>query len=187
MFGGDASVYVAAHQAGDRHHGRSLRWFERCLEDRVRLVAPLLLVVEASAAVRRISGSREEGELMAANLSSGRLVELFPLNLERARHAASIAARTSARGADAIYLALAEEAEELSGGVQAEGQRLGLGGTRELRGAELCGAGAGGAEGKGGDGGGRGGEGLAEGVACHVPVLPVEVLGRRGAGRSLWR
>lgn len=105
----DASVYVAMHQAADRHHSRCLEWFERCLSHRIPLAAPYLLVAEASGAVRRLTGDQTQASLLAEKLLSTSVIELFALDERRARMAAAVSAEAGVRGADAVYLALAQE------------------------------------------------------------------------------
>ncbi len=105
----DASVYVSIAHGADRHHARCLRWLEAGLKRQESLVAPNLLLVEVAAAVRRLTGSRQLAEAAVADLLETGLIELVPLSAERAARAAGIAAAAGVRGADAVYLALAEE------------------------------------------------------------------------------
>ncbi len=105
----DASVYVSIAHGADRHHERCLRWLEAGLERQEPLVAPNLLLVEVAAAVRRLTGRRQLAEAAVADLLETGLIELVPLSAERAARAAGIAAAAGVRGADAVYLALAEE------------------------------------------------------------------------------
>ena len=109
MFVLDASVYVASVTEGDRYQEVSQQWLERCIRESQQLVAPNLLAVEVVGAVRRLTGSREVAVRAASRMRDDELVELLPLWRERARRAAEVAASTSVRGADAVYLALAQE------------------------------------------------------------------------------
>lgn len=108
----DASLWVSVCHAGDRHHRRSILWLESELVEGTGLIAPTLLQVEVSAAVRRLSGEEELAAAAAAALEKVESFELVPLTCERARRAAKIASHTGVRGADAVYLELAAERGE---------------------------------------------------------------------------
>ncbi len=105
----DASVYVSIAHGADRHHQRCIRWLETRLDDDLSLVAPNLLLVEVAAAIRRLTGDPRLAAAVLADLRETALIELVPLTAERADRAASIAAAAGVRGADAVYLALAQE------------------------------------------------------------------------------
>lgn len=109
----DASVWVSLLHAGDRFHSRSLRWLERNLVEGSVLVAPTLLEVETAAALRRLTGDEElSGAALELTADLG-LLELVPLTADRAARAASLATSTAIRGADAVYLELAEERNDV--------------------------------------------------------------------------
>ena len=108
----DASVYVAIAHEADRFHGRCLGWFEESLRTGLHLLAPGLLVVEVAAAVRRLTGDRRLADRVVSDLLETGAIELLPLTMDRSRRAARAAASAGVRGADAVYLALAEELDE---------------------------------------------------------------------------
>lgn len=105
----DASVYVAFANEADRFHEPAVRWLESCLDAQRPLAAPSLLVVEVAASIRRLTGDRRLAERVVSDLVETGWIELAPLTPERSRRAAKIAAGTGVRGADAVYVALAQE------------------------------------------------------------------------------
>jgi predicted nucleic acid-binding protein len=105
----DASVVVASVSRADAFHDPSRRWMDSCIEDGVELFAPNLLEVELAAALRRLSGDRRFAERAVSRMHQKGFIELMPLTPERAWRAAELAARSGVRGADAVYLALAQE------------------------------------------------------------------------------
>ncbi len=106
----DASVVVALNHGADPQHERCLGWLRGCLERGERLVAPHLLLVEVAAAVRRLTG--RPGLARAATAGLQEWLGFFSLDGARAAAAAQVAAATGVRGADAVYLALAQELGE---------------------------------------------------------------------------
>lgn len=109
MFVVDASVYVAISSEGDRFQELSESWLESCLLENLQLVAPNLFAVEVAGALRRISGSQAVAARAVAGLVDEEFIQLLPLTHERAMGAVEVAAASSLRGADAVYLALAQE------------------------------------------------------------------------------
>ena len=105
----DASVYVACVTDSDRHHRRSRSWLESVLEAEDRLVAPNLLIAELAASVRRLTGKQDVAQRVVSELLEDGLIEPLPVTQERSLRAADIAAAAGVRGADAVYLALAQE------------------------------------------------------------------------------
>ena len=108
----DASVYVSLANEADRYHDRCFRWFESCLRKQQPLAGPELLLVEVAASIRRLTGSTKLAQRVLSELQGADLIELYPLTAARSEAAASLAASTAVRGADAVYLALARELEE---------------------------------------------------------------------------
>ena len=109
----DASVWVSLCHSGDRNHARSRRWLERALGAEERIVAPVLLRVEVAAAVRRLTGEAGLAQEAVATLDDHGWVDLVDLDERRGRRAAEIATAAAVRGADAVYLELAEQRGEV--------------------------------------------------------------------------
>lgn len=108
----DASIYVSLSNEADRHHDRCLAWFESTLRTDERIAAPSLLMVEVGASIRRLTGSSKLARRVVLDLQNSEVIELFPLTAARSNAAAILAAATGVRGADAVYLALAQELGE---------------------------------------------------------------------------
>ena len=103
----DASVWVGYYHEPDPAHAQCSTWLEAAIVGGMRLVAPSLLVAEVAAALTRL-GKPETATRAIDHLTRGGL-ELVELDSIRARRAAEVALATRVRGADAVYLALAEE------------------------------------------------------------------------------
>lgn len=103
----DASIWVSLLAADDVNHAATLRWFERQIASGNPLAAPTLVLVEVAAAMTRRTGDPSTGVSAAMRLRRMPELVLIDLSIERAEHAASVAARLALRGADAVYVALA--------------------------------------------------------------------------------
>jgi predicted nucleic acid-binding protein len=103
----DASVLVAVYLPGDHFHVASRTWLRRYLLGGQRIVAPTLLAAEVAGAVaRQTSSIRGEQALRGLlNLSSLRMVTT---NRQVMVDAALVATAFRLRGADAIYVAVAQ-------------------------------------------------------------------------------
>ena len=108
----DASVYVALANDGDPYHDRCFKWFESSVREQQPMAAPGLLLVEVAASIRRLTGSSKLAHRVLSELQEDELIELYPLTAARSEAAAKLAASIGVRGADAVYLALAEELGE---------------------------------------------------------------------------
>lgn len=103
----DASVWVSRLVAGDPEHRAARAWFEAREASGDLLIAPSLLLPEVAGALSRRIGSRLARRAVGRilGLSSLRLAVLDP---ELALAAATLAADLALRGADAVYVAVAE-------------------------------------------------------------------------------
>jgi predicted nucleic acid-binding protein len=108
----DASVWVAINRDTDPAHSRCMAWLDSVLDSNDRLVAPTLLVAEVAGALRKLTRQQAVASAVVEELFALGAVELIPLDRERARRAAALAAASGVRGADAVYLALAQELVE---------------------------------------------------------------------------
>jgi predicted nucleic acid-binding protein len=108
----DASVWVAFYHEADPAYLQCDAWVQAALSSGRRLVGPSLALSEVAAALTRLSG-RETATKAVEHLESRIELELVDLDLARARRAADVATATGVRGADAVYLALAQERGEV--------------------------------------------------------------------------
>lgn len=105
----DASVFVASIQTHEVHHGDSLLFLNQLPQTGRQIYCPSLLVPECSASVARRTGNIELAEEIIEQVQKFPNLRLLPLSRIRARRAAQLAMDHRLRGADAVYLAVAEE------------------------------------------------------------------------------
>jgi predicted nucleic acid-binding protein len=105
----DASVYIALVNAREEHHASSWAWFEGAKRAGEPIVAPVILLAEVSAALARGVGDKALAQRVVQQLKRSEAVELVPVTLAMAEHAAMIAAGHRIRGCDAVYIALADQ------------------------------------------------------------------------------
>jgi predicted nucleic acid-binding protein len=105
----DASVFVSAARTSEKQYPLSYRFLHRVKGSNI--FCPTLVLAECGAAVARLTGD---------SLLSSRLVNLIkhfpgltqvPLDFLLALHASEIAIENRLRGADAVYVAEAEDFE----------------------------------------------------------------------------
>lgn len=109
----DASVWVAINHAADPGHPRCVAWFDSVLASNDRLLAPTLLATEVAGAIRRLTRDQGVASRVVEELFELGTIELIVLDRARSRRAAGLAAATGLRGADAVYLAVAQELDEV--------------------------------------------------------------------------
>ena len=109
----DASVWVAINHIADPSHTRCVAWLDAALAAKDRLLAPTLLPTEVAGAIRRLTRQQAPASGVVDRLFEVGVVELIGLDHARSRRAAGLAAATGMRGADSVYLALAQELEEV--------------------------------------------------------------------------
>jgi predicted nucleic acid-binding protein len=104
----DASVLVSCLLPQDAHHAASRAWLGRQLASGASLVAPITLLAEVGGAIARRTEGAEQGQQ-----AIGWLIHLPNLRLAAVDHsvgllAAELATALRLRGADALYVAVAE-------------------------------------------------------------------------------
>ncbi len=105
----DASVMMSALHPPDIHHEQSRAWLQQHLRAGEMLIAPLLLLSEVSGSVTRRSGDPALGQLALDRLIAFRQLRLMPLDARLGVLAAQLALHLRLRGADAVYVALADQ------------------------------------------------------------------------------
>jgi predicted nucleic acid-binding protein len=104
----DASVFVAAFSAADKHHGEAREFVETCVKRAVRLHAPWLVVTESAAAVARHYRDTAKGEVVRLRVLAIPKLRLAAITAEVCDRAARISCRHFLRAADAFYTELAQ-------------------------------------------------------------------------------
>jgi predicted nucleic acid-binding protein len=107
----DASVWVAIFRGSDVHHASSASFLEAAVAKQQDLHIPNLVLAEIAGVFARQTGSaRLAGRTVAAVVALPRL-QRHELSDALADRAAALAARCKLRGADAVYVSLAEALE----------------------------------------------------------------------------
>lgn len=104
----DASIWVSSELDWELDYRISLDWLRRQARRHVPLIVPALALTEVAAAVARATGNPARGwEAVGAMraIATFQMVSLNDLLMERAT---DVAARFRIRGADAVYVALAD-------------------------------------------------------------------------------
>jgi len=104
----DASVFVAAARPAETDHAASLQFLEQIQQGQLSTTCPTLLLAECAAAVARATEDEALAEQVIALLEAFPGLTFISLSLDLARRAAEIAVHHRLRGADAVYVAVAE-------------------------------------------------------------------------------
>ncbi len=104
----DASVYVALINAHEDAHAESWAWLREVYAGGEEIAAPVILVTEVAAAISRGLDEPALAWRAVQQILSRNVVELVPVATPMAERAADIAIDHRIRGADALYVALAE-------------------------------------------------------------------------------
>lgn len=105
----DASVFVAAARSIEPHYAVSEAFLLALPGVNAEIFCPALVLPESSAAIARRSGNATLALLTAQLIAGQAKLQLVSITETRARRAAEIAAHQRIHGADAIYVATAEE------------------------------------------------------------------------------
>ncbi len=105
----DASVWVSRLVPQDEHHAASREWLEAFLAHEGRVVAPALLLPEIAGAVSRRTGKPQLARAAVGQLQRLTALRLVRLDQRLAESAARLAGDLGLRGADAIYVATAQQ------------------------------------------------------------------------------
>jgi predicted nucleic acid-binding protein len=105
----DAGVWVSRLVSADAHHALSQKWLETLVSHGGQCVAPVLLLADVAGAISRRTTEARLGQAALKLLL--RMPALRMVNVERrlGLGAAQVAAELGLRGADAVYVALAQQ------------------------------------------------------------------------------
>lgn len=104
----DASVFVSSARTEEAHYRVSRQFLIQVQSQNVALFCPALVLPECAAAIARPTGDAALGEELVALIEAMPGLRLVHLDSPLAHRAAKIAARHRLRGADAVYVAVAE-------------------------------------------------------------------------------
>lgn len=103
----DASVVVSAVRNEEPGHAESRQLMDRLRESATPVIVPTLLLPEAAAALRRVTGDAALAERFVAALQRLPNVVWVAVDSVLARQAAELAGEHALRGSDAVYAAVA--------------------------------------------------------------------------------
>jgi predicted nucleic acid-binding protein len=104
----DASVFVAAERLEETHFSVSRKFLQEVQVHAVNTFCPTLILPECAAAVARPTGDSSLAEELVTLIENFSGLHLITLESSLARRAAQIAIDYRLRGADAVYVAVAE-------------------------------------------------------------------------------
>jgi len=102
----DASVFVASARSDEPGYLISRNFLRKAQS--LEVYCPTLALAECVAAIARQTGDPSLAEELAVMIEDFPCINLIPLDLALARKAAQIAITHKLRGADAVYVAVAE-------------------------------------------------------------------------------
>ena len=108
MYVVDASVWVSRFMDTDLYHVFSRAWLGARLASGEWVVAPAVALAEVAGAVARRTGQPQLGKSAATLLQTAPNARLVSIGPELAEQGAVAAADLRLRGADALYVALAQ-------------------------------------------------------------------------------
>jgi len=104
----DASVWVSRLVPQDAHYGDSRRWLEKHISGGGLLTAPALLLAEVAGAISRRTGEPDLANRAVETILRVPGLRLVSIDALLAKEAATLAADLGLRGADALYVAVAQ-------------------------------------------------------------------------------
>ena len=106
----DASVFISAFILSEPQHQSSRTCLEQLVQKDAKIFCPTLALVETASAISRVSGDEKHAIAFASALAHFPNMELVSLDETLAHKAVSFGAIAKLRGADAVYVAVAEDA-----------------------------------------------------------------------------
>jgi predicted nucleic acid-binding protein len=104
----DASVFVAASRADEVHYLASRHFLRQARVQHLDLYCPTLVLPECAAAIARPTSDARLTEELVSLIENFPRLQLVPLDLPMARRAVQIAKDHGLRGADSVYVSVAE-------------------------------------------------------------------------------
>ena len=104
----DANVLVASSRIQEPGYAASRRLLDEEHARQTAFCCPVLVLPECVAAVARATGLREKAARMLSDIRALPTLRLVPIDEALASRAAEIAMNYGLRGADAVYVAVAE-------------------------------------------------------------------------------
>jgi len=105
----DASVWASSLLHNDSNYHAARSWIGNHTGRGGYFVAPILLVIEISATISRVTQDARSGRMAASQLYSIPFMRLVPVDRILVDEATDLAAQFYLRGADALYVAVAKQ------------------------------------------------------------------------------
>lgn len=106
----DASVFVAAARSQETHYAVSRRFLRQARSQNATVFCPTLVLPECAAAIVRPTGDTALGEELVALIVGFPGLRLVSLDPPLAHQAVQVATHHRLRGADSVYVAVADAA-----------------------------------------------------------------------------
>ena len=104
----DASVFVAASRANEVYYLASRQFLQEARAQRCNLYCPTLVLPECAAAIARPTGDATLAEEFVSLVENFPRLQLVPLDVPLAHRAVQVARDYCLRGADSVYVSVAE-------------------------------------------------------------------------------
>jgi predicted nucleic acid-binding protein len=105
----DASIWVSYLVRQDVHHDVSQSWLTNVLNKQIPIVSPIILLSEIGGAVSRRLGEADLGNKAISQLLTVPTLRLVAVDHSLGIQASRIAANYQLRGADALYVTVAQQ------------------------------------------------------------------------------
>ncbi|MGD8626952.1 MAG: PIN domain-containing protein [Anaerolineae bacterium] len=109
----DASVFVAAARLDERHYPTSHQFLQQIRAQQCNLFCPTLVLPECAAAIARPTADARLAEELVSLVETFPRLQFMPLDLSLARRAGEIAREYRLRGADSVYVSVAEVSDSV--------------------------------------------------------------------------
>jgi predicted nucleic acid-binding protein len=106
----DASVFVAAARPQETHYSTSRQFLQQARSQDATVFCPTLVLPECAAAIVRPTGDRALAEELVSLIAGFPQLRLVSLDSLLAQQAVQVATHHRLRGADAVYVAVANAA-----------------------------------------------------------------------------
>lgn len=108
----DSSFFVSLFVKGDVNHEKALDTWKKLRESGIKMFAPTLILPEVCGAIVRVTKDKGYGDEVKEKIEEWlrvKVLTLKELTIKRAKMATEIAIKFNLKGADAIFVSLAQE------------------------------------------------------------------------------
>jgi predicted nucleic acid-binding protein len=104
----DANVWISYYLPSNAQYRASRKWLKAYLLTRKPLIAPTIILPEIGGSVARQSGNTNEGQKSVSEFLNVKGLQLVDVTEDFGKLASDIAADLRLKGADAVYVAVAQ-------------------------------------------------------------------------------